>query len=50
MLWFFAFILLIAPKEIIVPNEFQAWKDKMQNMSAWTTLKDILVQEAAKKA
>lgn len=43
-------MLLIDPKEIVVPNEFQVWKEKMQNMSAWTTLKDILVQEAAKKA
>lgn len=41
-------MLLIDPKEPIVPNEIQAWQDKMQDMSAWTSLQDILIQEATK--
>lgn len=41
-------MLLLDPKETIVPNEFKEWQDKMQDMSAWTSLKDILIQEAEK--
>lgn len=41
-------MLLMDPKGTIVPNEFKEWQDKMQDMSAWTSLKDILIQEAEK--
>ena len=38
-------LLLVDPKETIVPNDKSTWQNQMQDMSVWISLKDILVQK-----
>ena len=42
-------MLLLDVKRIATPNDKQGWQNQMQDMSVWISLKDILVQESAKK-
>lgn len=38
-------MLLVDAKETTVPNDKQSWKNQMQDMSAWTSLQDILIKK-----
>ena len=42
-------MLLIDVKRFEILGDAQKWQNQMQDMSAWISLKDILVQESAKK-
>ena len=41
-------MLLIEPREITVPNDEKTWQKLMEDMSAWTSLQDILIKTASK--
>lgn len=38
-------MLLVDPREITVPNDEKLWQKIMEDMSAWTSLKDILLKK-----
>ncbi len=41
-------MLLIEPREITAPNDEKTWQKLMEDMSAWTSLQDILIKTASK--
>lgn len=38
-------MLLVDPKQLTIPNNKEAWQNQMLDMSAWTSLQDILNQK-----